>query len=373
MGVESKDKIPLLDLARLHAPLEGELLEAFLETLRSGNFIQGPIVEEFEAKLAKSVGVQNVIGVSSGTDALLVSMMALEVEPGDEIITTPYTFFATAGCIARLGARPVFVDIDDNTFNIDPSLVPAAVTEKTVGIIPVHLFGQCVDMDPILETASINGLWVLEDAAQAIGAEYDGKYSGSLGDMGIFSFFPAKNLGALGDGGAVTTNDKRLAEKVRSHRQHGSQNKYKHEDVGGNFRLDSLQAAFLSVKLPHLRSWEDGRRRVATIYNEELKDLENLQLPHEVQKLHHVYNQYVVRSNKRDALARALDSAGIGSAVYYPLPLHLQECFKELGYSAGDFPMSERASKEALALPVDPLLEDQQLQKIIQTIRNLSK
>jgi dTDP-4-amino-4,6-dideoxygalactose transaminase len=364
-------KIPMLDLVRLHAPLRAALAAAFEQTLATGRFIGGPAVEGFEDQLADHVGAGHAVAVSSGTDALLVSLMALGAGPGDEVITSPYTFFATAGCIARTGATPVFVDIEPDTFNIDVALIEAKLTDRTVGIVPVHLFGQCADLEPLLALGRERGLWVLEDAAQALGAQVDGQMAGALGTLGTFSFFPAKNLGALGDGGAVVTNDSALAGVVGELRQHGAQQKYRHELVGGNFRLDALQAALLSVKLPHLRQWEAGRRNVAERYGARLGNLPGLTLPLERPGQRHVFNQYVIRTTKRDAVARALTAAGIGSAVYYPVALHLQKCFESLGYKAGAFPESERASEESLAIPVDPLIEAGDQQKVAEVIKEV--
>lgn len=349
--------IPMLDMKRLHAPMRNALEAAFSASLDTGRFIGGPAVENFETDLAAHVGVSNAVGVSSGTDALLVAMMALGVQPGDEIVTTPYTFFSTAGCIARLGARPTFVDIEPLSYNIDVRLVADAITPRTVGIIPVHLFGQCAEMDPLLQLAASKRLWVIEDAAQSIGATYNGRQSGTMGTVGAFSFFPAKNLGALGDGGAVVTNDDGLARRMRALRQHGSQTKYAHERIGGNFRLDSIQASFLSIKLPYLKSWEEGRKAVAARYAHALGRLKGVRLPAVGPKMGHVYNQYVIRSKERDRIAAALKEASVGCAVYYPSPLHLQTCFEYLGYGPRALPESESASLETLAIPVDPLLD----------------
>ncbi|MDJ0765884.1 MAG: DegT/DnrJ/EryC1/StrS family aminotransferase [Myxococcota bacterium] len=362
--------VPMLDLVRLHAPIAEALKQVLAHTLASGRFILGPAVEQFEADLAAHVGCKFAVGVSSGTDALLAGMMALDVRPGDEIITTPYTFFSTAGCIARLGARPVFADIDPVTFNIDPAGIGAVITDRTVGIIPVHLFGQCADMDPILEIAEARGLWVLEDAAQALGATYKRYKAGSLGRLSALSFFPAKNLGALGDAGAVLTNNAALAKKIQMLRQHGSQTKYCHDLVGGNFRLDALQAGWLSAKLPHVLDWEAGRRSVAQRYRAGLGIVDGLVLPQEVPQQRHVFNQYVIRikTPKRDRVRQALTQNGIGCAVYYPHPLHLQPCFAHLGYNRGDFPESERAAEEALALPMDPLLGETAQERVIHTV-----
>ena len=365
--------IPMLNIPRLHAPIEGELRAAFDAVLSSGRFINGPSVTRFEDELAAHVGVAHAVGVSSGTDALLAAMMALGVKPGDRVITTPYTFFATAGCIARLGARPVFVDIERESFNIDPARLEEAVTDDTVGIIPVHLFGRCADMTEVNAVAARHDLWVLEDAAQAISATHAGANAGAMGIAGAFSFFPAKNLGALGDGGAVVTGDDDLAQKIRALRGHGSKVKYYHDVVGGNFRLDALQAALLSVKLPHLAAWEEGRARVALRYREALGGLPGITLPTTEKGDNHVFNQYVIRCDARDDLKAALDGAGVGCAIYYPVPLHLQPCFADLGYRKGDFPHAERAAQETLAIPVDPAMEENDQLVIINLVRKTVK
>ncbi len=352
--------IPMLDVARLHEPIEGELRSAFDDVLRSGRFIGGSKVEGFEAALARHVGARHAVGVSSGTDALLAAMMALGVRPGDEVITSTYSFFATAGAIARLGARPVFVDIEPAGFNIAAELIEGACSPRTVGVIPVHLFGQCADMDAVSTVAEKHGLWVLEDAAQAIGATYKGKAAGTFGAAGIFSFFPAKNLGALGDAGAVVTGDGALAEKMRSLRQHGGKKRYAHDDIGGNFRLDALQAAFLSVKLPHLEGWEKKRRANAAFYDSALSPSSLITAPKELEDRRHVFNQYVLRVPRRDDVLATLREKGIATAVYYPVPLHRQPCFEALGYRPQDLPQSARASAQALAIPVEPGLTEQQ-------------
>jgi dTDP-4-amino-4,6-dideoxygalactose transaminase len=299
--------------------------------------------------------------MSSGTDALLAALMALGVKPGDEVITAPFTFFATAGCIARLGARPVFADIEPGGFHLDPAQIEARVTDRTVGVVPVHLFGACAAVDVIRAITDRRGLWMVEDAAQAIGATRRGRKAGTIGALGALSFFPAKNLGALGDAGAAVTDDPKLAARLQLLREHGATRKNFHEAIGGNFRLDALQAALLSVKLGHLARWEEGRRRVARIYNDAFAGLGDLVLPCEAPGDRHVFNQYVVRTSRRDALETALAAAGIGSAIYYSTPLHLQPCFADLGGRAGDLPNAERACREAIALPIDPLLtEDEQ-------------
>jgi len=364
------ERIPMLDLVRLHAPIAEELRRAFDDTLASGRFVMGSVVARFEAALAARVGTSHAVGTSSGTDALLALLIALGAGPGDEVITTGYSFFATAGTIARVGAVPVFADIDPATYNLDPAAAAAAVSERTVGVLPVHLFGQAAEMDPLLELAAARGLWVVEDAAQAIGAVYRGRPAGALGRAAALSFFPAKNLGALGDAGAVLTDDAGLAEEVRVLREHGAATKYHHEIIGGNFRLDALQAALLEVKLPHLAGWQQGRRRVAASYAERLAGLDGLVLPQEADGRTHVFNQYVVRvtGGRRDALRDSLDRAGIASAVYYPEPLHLQPCFAGLGHCAGDLPEAERAARETLALPIDPLLAADDQQRICDAI-----
>jgi len=370
--------IKMLDLERMHDGITDELVNAFWGSLLDSSFIGGKPVEKFEKELAEYLEVGHAIGVSSGTDALLVSMMAMGVKPGDEVITTPYTFFATAGSIARLGAKPVFVDIQYGTFNIDPAKIEEAITDKTVGIIPVHLFGQCADMDSIVTIAREHGIWVLEDAAQAIGADYFGsssecfgKTAGTMGDAGTFSFFPSKNLGALGDGGAVVTNDSILADKIRLMRSHGSSNKYNHSVIGGNFRLDAIQTAFLSVKLPNLDNMVASRRAIADRYDDELSD--GYKVPMRTAASMHVFNQYVIRERDRGGLKERLKEKSIESAIYYPLPLHLQECFEYLGYKEGDFPVSEQASKEALAIPIDPCLTVDEIDEVVDALMDFAQ
>jgi dTDP-4-amino-4,6-dideoxygalactose transaminase len=362
--------IPMLDLARLHAPLAAELGRAFQETLTSGRFIGGPAIDGFEASLASHLGARFAVGMSSGTDALLAALMALGVESGDEIITTPFTFFATAGCIARLGAKPVFADVEPGGFHLDPAQIEALVTDRTVGVVPVHLFGACAAVDEIRAIADRRGLWVLEDAAQAIGATRKGRAAGTFGAAGALSFFPAKNLGAIGDAGAIVTNDGKLAARIGLLREHGAARKNHHESIGGNFRLDALQAALLSVKLGHLARWEEGRRRVADSYGAALAGVGDLVLPREAPGDRHVFNQYVVRTSRRDALEFALAAAGVGTAIYYPTPLHLQPCFAQLGYRAGDLKNAERACREAIALPIDPLLTEDERAAVVSTVRS---
>jgi len=344
--------VPLLDLKAQYATIKAEMDRAVYEVMESQRFINGPAVQELEGLIAQYCGCASAVGVSSGTDAILCSLMALGIGPGDEVITSPYTFFATAGCIARVGARPVFVDIEPDTFNIDTSQVPGAVSERTKAIIPVHLFGQTAEMDPILALAEDRGLHVIEDAAQAIGATYRGRMAGSMGTVGCFSFFPSKNLGGIGDGGMVVTQDEGLAERIRVLRNHGAKPTYYHSLVGGNFRLDTLQAAALVVKLRHLEGWAAGRRANAARYEELFAGFDKVVTPTVLEHNVSVFNQYVVRVPRRDQLRAFLEQRGVGTAVYYPLGLHEQECFRYLGYSSGDFPHSERAAIETLALPI---------------------
>jgi dTDP-4-amino-4,6-dideoxygalactose transaminase len=371
-------KVPLLDLKAQYLTIKEEIRSAIDEVLESQIFILGPKVEELEKSVAAYSQTKYGIGVSSGTDALLISLMAIDIQPGDEIITTPFTFFATAGVVARLKARPVFVDIDPVTFNIDPANIEKAITKKTKAIIPIHLFGQCADMDPIMAVAKTHGLSVIEDAAQSIGAEYKGRRAGSIGHLGIFSFFPSKNLGGFGDGGMVVTNDEKLFDKIKILRVHGSRPKYHHKIVGGNFRLDSLQAAILSVKLKYLDDWSHGRQKNADEYDQKFKTSglieKGLTVPPRAiyknggDKNYHIYNQYTIRTKKRDELQAHLKNNAIGSEIYYPLPLHLQECFKELRYRRGDLPVSEEAAGSVLSIPIYPELTVEQRDYIFATI-----
>jgi len=372
-------KIPLLDLKAQHDPIQKELLDAIAQVLASQAFILGPDVKKLEDRIASYCQTQFAVGVSSGSDALLIALMALGIGPGDEVITTAYSFFATAGSIARIGATPVFADIDPLTCNIDPKKIEGAITPRTKAIIPVHLYGQCADMEPILEIASRHTLWVIEDAAQAIGAEYrDGRRAGSISTIGCLSFFPSKNLGALGDGGMVVTNDPQLAEKLAVLRVHGGKPKYHHKILGGNFRLDTLQAAVLNVKLNYLDSWTKARRKNAERYRHLLKESGLLETTG-IQMLHavyaasgvqhdHIYNQFVIRVPDRDRLREFLKEQEIGTEVYYPVPFHLQECFAALGYKRGDFPESERAANETIALPIYPELTEQMQNVVVKTI-----
>jgi dTDP-4-amino-4,6-dideoxygalactose transaminase len=371
--------VPLLDLAAHHEPLRKDIMAAIERVFQSQAFILGPEVSKLEERVASYCHVRSAIGVSSGTDALLIALMALDVRPGDEVITTPYSFFATAGAIVRVGARPVLVDIEPKTFNIDPAKIEAAVTARTKALMPVHLYGQSADMGPVMEIATRRRLFVIEDAAQAIGTEYkDGRRAGSIGTVGCFSFFPSKNLGALGDGGMVTTNDPALAERITVLRVHGSKPKYYHKLIGGNFRLDSVQAAVLNVKLDHLDGWtrrrQDNARRYETLFQQSgLVRKGYVRLPDPVyrdsgHKHYHIYNQFVLRVEKRDELIAHLKEKEIGAEIYYPVPFHLQECFRFLGHKEGDFPESEKAAKETIAIPIYPELTVQQQEEVVEAI-----
>ncbi len=371
-------KIPLLDLKAQYASIKTEVATAINEVLESQYFILGPKVAELEEKVAAYSSSRYAVGVSSGSDALLVSLMALDIRPTDEVITTPFSFFSTAGVISRLNATPVFVDIDPVTYNIDPAKIEAAITEKTRAIIPVHLYGQSANMDPILKIARKHDLAVVEDAAQSIGAQYQGRSAGTMGDLGIFSFFPSKNLGGIGDGGMVVTNDQSLYEKLKILRVHGSKPKYFHKTVGGNFRLDAIQAAVLLVKLNHLDSWSEKRRQNAYFYDKNFKsaglfEKAEIKTPVPVykdwdDKNYHIYNQYTLRVSSRDKLRQFLKENDIGAEIYYPLPLHLQECFADLGYKQGDLPEAEKASHQVISIPIYPELTTSQQEYIIQKI-----
>jgi dTDP-4-amino-4,6-dideoxygalactose transaminase len=357
--------VPLLDLKAQYETIRDEVRAAIDGVLESQHFILGPEVEALEREVAAYSHCAHGIGVSSGSDALLAALMAIDIRPGDEVITTPYTFFATGGAIARLGARPVFVDIDPASYNIAPALIEPAVTPRTRAIIPVHLFGRMADMGAIMAIAARHRLVVIEDAAQAIGAEYHGRRAGSIGHVGCLSFFPSKNLGGFGDGGMLVTNDAALAERLKLLRGHGAKPKYYHRVVGGNFRLDAIQAAVLRVKLRYLDEWTAGRQRNAGLYRRLLREAGcEAILPQEQSNTRHIYNQFIVRSARRAELIEALGAHAIGHEIYYPLPLHLQECFADLGYAAGDLPHSERAAHETLALPIYPELTETQIGQV---------
>ena len=360
-------QVPLLDLKAQYATIKDDVLAKINEVLDSQRCIGGPMVEELERAVAEVSGCKYAVGVSSGTDALINSLMSLGIGPGDEVITTPFTFFATVGSIVRVGAKPVFVDIDPVTYNINPELIEAAITERTKAIMPVHLFGQMAAMDPIMQIAGQASLAVIEDAAQAISATYKGKKAGEMGTCGCFSFFPSKNLGGIGDGGMVVTNDKDLHHQLSIMRNHGMEPKYHHLFVGGNFRLDPIQAAALLVKLPHLEKWSVGRRKNAEYYDKKFKG-SVVQTPVISDDCVSIYNQYVVRVPQRDALYQHLQFNNIGCEIYYPVTMHQQECFAYLGKGQGSFPEAEKAAKEVLALPIYPELTDDMKDYVADTV-----
>jgi dTDP-4-amino-4,6-dideoxygalactose transaminase len=370
--------VPLLDLKAQYATIREEIHQAVDAVLESQYFILGPKVAECEELIARYCGCSHAVGVSSGSDALLLCLMAEEIGPGDEVITTPYTFFATAGVIARLGAKPVFVDVCPKTYNIAVAQIESRITPRTKAILPVHLYGQCADMAPILEIARRRKLLVIEDAAQAIGAETGGRRAGSMGDYGCFSFFPSKNLGAAGDGGMVVTQDAARAQRLRVLRVHGSEPKYYHALVGGNFRFDALQAAVITAKFPHLDAWTSARQANAQRYRRlfaeaGLADGGPIQLPYAVPGARHIYNQFVIRAPRRDEVRAYLHDQGVATEIYYPVPLHLQQCFAYLGHHEGDFPESEAAAEQTLALPIYPELSDQQAEYVVQCVREFFK
>jgi dTDP-4-amino-4,6-dideoxygalactose transaminase len=383
-------KVPLLDLKPQYLSLKKELDKAILDVAESQHFILGPEVEKMEKEFCDYLGCKYAIGVSSGTDALLLALMAIDIQPGDEVIVPTYSFFATAGVVSRLNATPVLADIDPVTFNIDPEEIKKKITSKTKAIIPVHLYGQSADLEPIMKIAKEKNIFVIEDAAQAIGTKYkDGKCVGTIGDIGCFSFFPSKNLGGYGDGGLVTTNNDELAYMLRIKRVHGGEQKYYHKVIGGNFRIDALQSAVLRVKLPHLDKWSEKRRANADSYNElfmnaglsegpgktKFDEKNKVLLPKPVYKNlpnvknYHIYNQYIIRSQKRDELKKFLTENEIGNEIYYPVPFHLQECYVNLNHKVGDFPEAEKASLTCLALPVYPELTNEQQEFVVQKIK----
>lgn len=368
--------IPLLDLKAQFQPLRAEIMAAVQTVCDEQGFILGPRVAAFEESVAKYVGARYAIGCASGSDALLLSLMAMGVGPGDEVVTVPFTFFATAGAVSRLGAKPVFIDIQPDTFNLDPTLIEQAVTSRTKAIIPVHLFGQCADMPAINQIAKAKRLYVIEDACQAIGAGQGGKRSGVLADTACFSFFPSKNLGGFGDGGMITTDDQKLADTLAMLRVHGSRVRYLHDAVGINSRLDALQAVVLDIKLKYLDQWAEGRRRNAARYEQLFQQaglLNRVTLPATKTGSFHVYNQYTVRVSKRDELRAHLKEKGVGTEIYYPLPMHLQKCYQDLGHRKGAFPVSERAAEEVLSLPVYAELTDAQLTYVVEMIADFFK
>jgi len=364
-------KVPLLDLQAQYAPLRAEILAAVERVCDSQRFIMGPEITALETELAALLGIEHAVAVSSGTDALLLALMTLGIGAGDEVVTTTYSFFATAGAIVRVGARPVLVDIDPITYNIDPAAAAAAITPRTKAIMPVHLYGLSAEMDPLVAAAARAGVPIIEDAAQAIGASYHSRPLGGIGALGCFSFFPSKNLGAFGDAGLVTTNDAALAKRARLLRTHGMEPKYYHHLVGGNFRMDALQAAVLRVKAPHLAAWTEARRANAQRYHALFRGAsvgDRVTLPVEPPGLHHIYNQFVIRTADRDGLKRDLDERGIGNEIYYPVPFHLQPCFADLGHRRGDFPHAERAADTSLALPIYGELTDVQQRTVVDAV-----
>lgn len=365
-------KVPLLDLTEQNQALRPQIETALGRVLDTNGFILGPEVKALEDELAAYCGTKHAIGCASGSDALLLALMALDVKAGDEVITTPYSFFATVSAITRLGAVPVFVDIDPATYNLDVAQIEGKITDRTKAIQPVHLYGQCADMTALREVASNHGVPLVEDAAQAIGAEENGVRAGGMSEIGCFSFYPSKNLGGMGDGGFMTTNDDELAEKLFALRVHGSKERYYHKWVGLNSRLDGFQGAVLRVKLPHLDSWSDKRKENADRYRELFTDAgltEQISLPFERENVRHIYNQFVIRvPARRDDLRTFLTEQGIGTDIYYPVPLHLQECFEYVGYRTGDLPEAEKAANETLALPIFPELRPEQQEYVVEKI-----
>ncbi len=380
--------VPLLDLKPQYDSIRDEINEAMQRVIESQRFVMGPEVSKLEETIAEYCGAKYGIGVSSGTDALLVALMALDIGPGDEVITTPYTFFATGGAVARVGARPIFCDIDPVTFNLDPdavavfirddcerkgdSLVHRRTDGRIKALLPVHLYGQLADLGPLMQLARANNLRVIEDAAQAVGSEYhDGRRAGSIGDIGCFSFFPSKNLGAFGDGGLCTANDPELAERLRVLRVHGGKPKYHHALIGGNFRLDALQAAILSVKFKYLDDWTKARQENANFYNQAFGagiPGSRVETPQCLDGYRHIYNQYIIRAERRDELREFLTASNVGTEIYYPVPLHQQKCFEYLGYSTDEFPESDKAARESLAIPIYPELSEEQKQYVVDQI-----
>jgi dTDP-4-amino-4,6-dideoxygalactose transaminase len=369
----SEKQIPLLDLQAQHKKIREEVLAEIVRVVDSQKFILGEDVKELESDIAAYCGTKHAVGCASGSDALMLALMSLDVHAGDEVLTTPYTFFATAGAISRVGAVPVFVDVEADTFNLDVRLMEGVLTAhpKVRAIIPVHLFGGCADMDPIMKMANERGIPVIEDAAQSIGSEYKGRRAGSIGQIGAFSFFPSKNLGGYGDGGIMTTDDTALAERLRALRVHGRTGKYFHQWIGVNSRLDALQAAVLRVKLRYLDGWSAGRERNAGHYRTLMAKLAVPVIPAKpaVYQTRHVYNQFVIRCEQRDGLQAHLKKHGIGSEVYYPLPLHLQPCYSDLGHKKGDFPVSEKLASESLALPIHSELADEEIDHVCESVR----
>lgn len=360
-------KVSFIDLNKQHKPIKQELIQAFERILDSSQFILGEEVKQFESEVASYIGTKYAIGVSNGTNALLLSLRALDIGQGDEVITTPFTFIATAEVIAMLGAKPVFCDIEPETFNINPDKITGIISDRTKAILPVHLFGQSADMNKIMQIAQENNLEIVEDMAQAIGSSYKDRKVGTFGDTAGISFFPTKNLNALGDAGMILTNNEELDKRLRALRVHGAAKKYHHDFLGYNDRLDAIQAAFLQVKLKYLDEWNEKRRQIAKKYNEDLRDI--VQIPYIKPGNETIYHQYTIRTPKRDELRQYLSENGIGTAIHYPIPLHLQKAFAYLGYKEDDFPEAEKASQEVLSLPIHHILTDEEVDYVITTIR----
>ena len=366
-------KVPLLDLKPQYEQIKEKVMPEIMKVIENQAFILGPRVEQTEKELAEYIGTKHSIGCSSGTDALILALMALDIGAGDEVITTPYTFFATASAIVRVGAKPVFIDIEPDTYLMDVTKIEAAITPNTKAIMPVHLFGQCVDMDPLMEIAKKKNLKVVEDACQAISAEYKGKQAGSIGDIGCFSFFPSKNLGCFGDGGLMTTNSDELSNRLKGLRVHGGTQQYHHQEVGINGRLDALQAAVISVKLPYLSDWSKSRRENAEKYNKLFEGNAKIETPTTKDGNYHIFNQYILNVDNRDELKAHLMENEIGCSIYYPISLHEQKCFAFLGYKKGDFPNSEAACNRTIALPIFPELPEESLEFVAKTINEFYK
>lgn len=366
-------KIPIVDLNAQHQQIQNELKKAIDYVIKKGDFISGDIINKFEENFAHFCDVKYAVGCSSGTSALHLALLGCGIKAGDEVITTPHTFIATAEAISQIGAIPVFVDINAQTFNIDPNKIEQAITKKTKAIIPVHLYGQCADMWPIKKIARKYNLKIIEDAAQAHGASYNNQKAGSLGDVACFSFYPGKNLGAFGDAGIVVTNNKTLATKIRVLANHGRKTKYEHSTLGYNYRLDTIQAAILNVKLKHLFKWNKARKRIAEFYNKELAPILELSLPMVQKNNEHVYHLYVIKTKQRNKLQKYLSQKGIATGIHYPVPLHLQKAYGHLGYKKGDFPETEKIAKQILSLPMHPYLNKQQQSFISKNINRFFK
>ena len=366
-------KVPLLDLNPQNGLVFKAIKKEFDKLFSTNQYILGPQVKEFEKDICKFLDVKNAIACSSGTDALILALKALDIKQGDEVITTPFTFFATASAIARIGAKPVFTDIKEYTFNIDPSKIENAITDKTKAIIVVHLFGQPAEMDKIMDVAKNHNLKVIEDNAQGIGAKYKGEFAGTIGDIGTLSFFPSKNLGAMGDAGMCITNNEQLAERLYHLRVHGENPKYYHHEIGLNARMDTMQAIVLKEKLPYLKNWSDMRVKNAQFYYDNLSDLKEIALPHIHKNANSIYNQFTIKAQDRNNLMNYLRNNDVGCAIYYPMPLHLQDCFADLSYKKGDFPISEKVAEEVLSIPVYSELNINQKQFVVDKIKEYYK